>query len=429
MKKLVNKIINKGELVSWVRKNKFFLISFFIFLVVRTFLLLNPPADYIGVPRKGYSDVTHFYEGYANMWWYGVPPYLKHLFEYPPAAVPLIIIPLAIDLAGLGFYYLNYRVQTFLIEALIYFFILKALKKTFSNSFQKYFPIIFYNLASLIAKDFWYEGIDLAFAGSLTLALISYLLIKKESFRSGVLFWGFFWLSVAIKFVTFPLCLPFLIIKSKRIIEEIKNSYIGFFLVWGIPLLIFRSSLSVALIFHAKRPLHASSFPAFIIYTLNHFTRSETMKDLEWFGPLTQKALFLSFAFLAVNTALVIFWAIIKKLKNKKVNPYALMLKTSIIYLIAFMMSGKIISPPFHIWPTLLLTIFPFKNKRTQFFFFLLQIWVLIFNTTNVVKLPETIMIYPFTWQYLRHLFRFPPLLIIASWMLKKPEKSFNSSL
>ncbi|MFX0046497.1 MAG: hypothetical protein ACFE8Z_11665 [Candidatus Hermodarchaeota archaeon] len=404
--------------------DKFFLISFLIFFGTRAFLLLNPAAEYIGRPtRRGYSDVTHFYEPYANMWRYGLPPYLKHMFEYPPGAVPLIYLPLIFDQIGIGFYYLNYRIQTFLIETLIFFFILKTLKRTFSQPFSRYASVIYFAVAAIIAKDFWYEGIDIAFIGSLTLALISYLLLKKQKFIQKTLFWFLFWLSGAIKIVTLPLWIPFLFIKNKNIKKTFKEEFnaliIGFLLVWGIPLAIFRTSLSIPFYFHAKRPLHASSFPAYIIYTINHFTKSEVMKDLEWFGVLTQKALFWSFVGLGVFTALIIAWAIMKKLKNKKVDPYILMLRTSILYLIAFMMSGKIISPPFHIWHTFLLTIFPYKNKKTQFILFFLGLWILIFNTTNIVKLPETIMIYPFTWQYLRHLLRFPPLITIALLMLK----------
>lgn len=395
-----------------VKKEKFFIIAFIIFLLVRAFVLLNPP--------EYYSDVSHDYERYANMWWYGLPPYLKHLYEYPPATIPLLITPLAIDLAGLGVYYQNYRVQIFVIEAIVYFFILKVLKKTFIPSFAKYAAVIFYNLACLIAKDFWYEGIDLIFAGSLTLTLASFLLIKKHNLKSKILFWSLFWLSVAIKFITLPLFLPFLLIKKKNFKEELSACISGFLLIWGVPLLIFRSSLSVFLFFHAKRPLHASSFPAFIVYTLNHFTQSEQIINLEWFGPLSQKVLFWSPIFLSTIIFLVLFWGIKKFLINKKANPYVLMTKISIVYLIIFMLSGKIFSPPFNIWYVPLLTIFPYKNKKTQFLFFFLGIWSLIFNTTNIVKLPETIMIYPFAWSYLRNLFRFPPLVTILYLVIRQ---------
>jgi len=327
-------------------------------------------------------------------------------------------------LAGLGFYYLNYRWQIFIIEAIFYFFILKSLKKIFSSPWQKYLTIIFYNLSALIVKDFWYEGIDLVFIGSLALSLLFYLL-KKQTFKNKVFFWFFFWLSTAIKFITLPLVIPFLIIKKQKFVQEIKACFSGFLLVWGIPLLIFRSSLSVSLVFHAKRPLHASSFPAFIIYTLNHFTHSEKMVNLEWFGSLSQKALFWSFVFLGINTVLVLFWSIRKFLINPKINRYTLMLKSSLIYLIAFILSGKIFSPPFNIWYVLLLTIFPFKNIKQQFLIFSLIIWSLLANTTNLFNnIPHIMIIYPFTLNYLRHLFRFIPLFFLILLLIK--EKRFN---
>lgn len=406
------------NLINFVNKNKFYIIAFLIFLLVRVYVLTNFPRDY--------SDVRHDYERYANMWWYGVPPYFKHLYEYPPATIPLLIIPLAFDQAKLGIYYFNYRIQIFIIETILYFFILKALKITHVRNSLKYTSIIFYNIAPLIAKAFWYEGIDLALIASLTIAIITFLMAKKTNFMPKLLFWSLFWLSVALKFVTFPLILAYFLIRKMDIKKELLAIMGGLLIIWGLPLAIFRSSLSVSLYFHATRPLHASSFPAFIIYTLNHFTNSEKMISLEWFGPLSQKALFWSFIFLLVNTAIVIFWTLKRLLTDKKINAYVLMLRTSIIYLIVFALSGKIFSPPFNIWFVPLLTIFPYKNLKQQILFFTLGVWSLIYNTTNIADLSNKIMIYPFTWNYLRTLLRFPPLILIIFFMISL---NFNSLL
>lgn len=413
------------NLINIVNKNKFFIIAFLVFFAVRIFILKNPPDVFTD---KGFSVVKSDYERYVNIWWYGLPPYLKHLYEYPPATIPLLIIPLAMDLAGIGIYYFNYRWLIFFIEIFIYFFIIKFLAKFFPNSFIKYSSMIFYNIGAIVSKNFWYDGIDLPFAGSLTLALISYFLIKKQSLGSKILFWALFWLSVAIKLITLPLLVPFLLIKNTNLKEEIKGFVIGFLIIWGVPLAIFRSSLSVFLYFHAKRPLHTSSFPAYIVYTLNHFTHSDEMINLEWFGPLTQKALFWSFIFLGINTCLVIVWSIKRFLINQKQNHYTLMVKTSAVYLIIFILSGKIFSTPFNIWYILLFTIFPYKNKKEQIIFFLLIAWSLIFNATNIFNhIPQIMMIYPFTWNYLRHLLRFPPLIFILLLIIKRSRKSLSS--
>jgi len=260
----------------------------------------------------------------------------------------------------------------------------------------------------------------LVFASSFTLGLISLILFKKQALMSKIFFWSMFWLSVAIKFITFPLILPLFIVQKKNLMTEIKALIAGFIIIWGIPLIIFRSSLTVSLFIHAKRALHTSSFPAFIVYTINHFTKSEEMIKLEWFGPLSQKALFLSFILLGINTCIIIGWGLYKYFKNKKINSYILSLQISLGYFIIFMLSGKIFSPPFNIWYVLLLTIFPFRNLKTQITFFLLGIWAVIINTTNLIKLPETIMIYPFVWSYLRNLFRWPPLITILLLTVKQ---------
>ena len=396
-----------------IKKHRFIIFAFILFFSVRAFILINYPKDY--------SDVRQDYERYANMWWYGLPPYFKHLYEYPPATIPLLITPLALDQSGIGIYYFNYRWQIFFIEVLIYFFILKFLIKLFPQSSKKYLSIIFYNFSAIIFKSFWYDGIDFVFIASFTLALISCFLIKKQNLLGKILFWALFWLSVALKIVTLPLLIPLFIIKQTDFKEEIKGFVLGFLLIWGAPLAIFRTALSVFLFFHAKRPLHASSFPAYIVYTLNHFTKSDKMINLEWSGPLTQKALFWSFVFLGLNSLLVIIWSLKKFLLNKKQDHYTLMLKTSIIYLIVFMLSGKIFSTPFNIWYILLFTIFPFKSIKEQMTYFSLISWSLMFNATNLFNnIPQIMMIKPFTWNYLRHILRFPPLLLIIFLLIKR---------
>jgi len=415
------------NLINIVDKNKFFIIAFLIFLLVRVYVLINFP--------KEYSDVKHDYERYANMWWYGLPPYFKHLYEYPPATIPLLIIPLALDQSGIGIYYFNYRWQIFFIETIIYFFILKTLKKILPSPSGQYLTIIFYNLACLIAKDFWYEGIDLVFIGVLVLAFCSYILLKKQSLLNKTLFWSLFWLSVGIKFITLPLFIPLFLIKNDNFKKEVWAFILGFLIIWGLPIAVFRSSLSVSLLFHLSRALHASSFPAFIVYTLNHFSRSEEMIKLEWFGPLSQKLLFWSSIVLIINT-LIFLWLSIKlilKQSSRRSNfsiKYLLMLKLSLIYFLIFILSGKIFSPPFNIWYTLLLTIYPFKNIKRQLLFSFLLIWALIFNTTNIVKLPETIMVYPFVWSYLRNLFRWPPIFALLILLIReKPEENHINTL
>lgn len=396
----------------------FFFLSFLLFFASRIFVLINHPNVFTS---SDFSVVKSDYERYANIWWYGIPPYFKHLYEYPPATIPLLITPLALDLWGFGIYYFNYRYQVFFLEFIIYFFLLKGLNKIYPTQFfQKISAVFFYNLAPLIASPFWYDSIDLVFIGSLCLGLISLILVPKPSLKSKILFWSLFWLSVSIKLITLPLLLPFFLINKERFKEEFKALSMGFLIIWGVPLAIFRSSLSVFLYFHTKRPLHSSSFPAYIVYTLNHFTKSEQMINLEWFGKLSQKALIYSSLALIIVTTLAFLWGIKKYISNNKTNRYFLMIRVSLVYLLGFIMAAKIFSPPFNIWYVLLLTILPIQNIKIQSLLYFSALFSLVFNTTNIVKLPETIMIYPFTWQYLRHIFRFVPILLMTYLILNE---------
>src|SRR6185369_13200574 len=135
------------------RLRSFLIISliFLVFVISRIWVLQHPPLYY--------SDVKHDYERYANIWRYSLMPYRQHLFEYPPAAVPLISIPLDIDQAGIGVYYLNYRVEIFLFECVLFGFLLAVISRLPTKSIVKISAVTFYILAGIVAKDFWYEGL------------------------------------------------------------------------------------------------------------------------------------------------------------------------------------------------------------------------------------------------------------------------------
>src|SRR3989344_6080111 len=190
------------------------------FFLSRIFILSHPPQNY--------SDVFHDYRRYAEMWSSGLTPYFKHLYEYPPVTIPVLYLPEVFNRLNIGHYYQNYRLQIFLLDLVISYFIFGQIIKLTTKPAVKILSLVFYNLAPVIAKDFFYEGIDWIFIGSLSLALI------YSSRR--LLFWWLFWLSTGIKLLTAPLALVFLN-------RDWKQMILGLILVWGLPLLIFRSSL------------------------------------------------------------------------------------------------------------------------------------------------------------------------------------------
>ena len=158
----------------------------------------------------------------TNQWRYGLTPYREIMFEYPPAVIPLIALPLELDQRGIGKYYLNYRVQTFAFEILLFtamvFCTLHIQKEANPKhrglkDWRSWIPYIFYIGAGVLAKDYWYEGIDLIFFGSFTLGLM-FVLAKQQTFLKRVFLWTLFWLSVAIKIMTAPLAFPIYLTKT-----------------------------------------------------------------------------------------------------------------------------------------------------------------------------------------------------------------------
>jgi len=115
--------------MNFFKKNSWLIFSLLIFFITRAYILKFPPPFY--------SDVFHDYRRYVNMWYSGLTPYLKHFYEYPPATLPLLYIPLLIKNLGLGHYYQNYRFQIFLFDFILFLFIFKAINKLKTKPLSK----------------------------------------------------------------------------------------------------------------------------------------------------------------------------------------------------------------------------------------------------------------------------------------------------
>ncbi|MCG2692104.1 hypothetical protein L6272_04745 [Microgenomates group bacterium] len=314
----------------------FFIIAFLLFLVSRVYILKNPPPSY--------SDVFHDYRRYAEMWQSNITPYFNHLYEYPPLTIPLLYLPEVLNQQNIGHYYENYRFQIFILDAIIFIFILKALIKLKTKPISKYLSLGFYLVAPMIAKDFFYEGIDWVFTGSLALAII-YLSRK-------LLFWILFWLSTGIKLLTAPLALVFLK-------KDWKQMILGFLLVWGLPLLIFRSSLGVMFVYNNERGIKYAAFPSFVVETINYFTHTETRRnqppDYELQGPVSAAAEKAVSVIFPLSILLVLFYG-----KKNKLDTYAGRIKISLIFFLTIFFTAKIFFQLFLFLYFPLLLFFPF---------------------------------------------------------------------
>ncbi len=428
------------------KKNLLIILIFLGFFLGRFYVLNNPPPYY--------SDVNHDYQRYANMWHYGLTPYLKHFYEYPPATLPILYFPLLVDQWGIGQYYQNYRVQAFVFDLFFFIFILKAILSLKISKKSKKISLIFYLLAPVIAKDFFYEGLDLIFAGTLSLAIISLLFNSQKKLLKRILFYSLFWLSTSIKFLTAPLLAPFFYLKRLNLKKELIASSLGFLIIWGLPLAIFRSSLAVMFVFHTRRALKYASFPSFIVETINYWTKSEERftkpPDFQLMGPISNLAEKIVEIAFPVSIALVLtyaLWVILKpnfkkllttigkaifteNFSLKHINPYMFSLKISLIYIFTIFLTGKVFSQPFHIWFIPLIALFPFKSIKQQLSFIILATWLLVIDTTPWLNFINegTMVIEPLPAKFFIYLARFLPMFILLFLSIKLPIKNETKS-
>ncbi|AKM79474.1 MAG: hypothetical protein UX85_C0005G0027 [Candidatus Beckwithbacteria bacterium GW2011_GWB1_47_15] len=394
-----------------MKGRRWFWLALVGFLLSRVYILRFPPPLY--------SDVFHDYRRYAAMWQDGLTPYLKHFYEYPPATIPILYLPEILNRAGIGHYYENYRAQTFAFDLIIFLFILKTLNKLKTPALSKKLALAFYLVAPMVAKDFFYDGIDWAFIGSLTIALVSW--------PRRLFFWIFFWLSTAIKFMTAPLALPFFFLAKRPWFKELKAAALGFLIVWGLPLAIFRTSLSVMFVFHAQRGLKYASFPSFIVETINYFTQTETRfnqaPDFQLIGPVSTVAESIVGLVFPLSIAAVLaygLWVILKKKPQAEVFA----LKLSLIYILTIFLTGKVFSQPFHLWLIPLIILFPFGSVKKQLVFMLLSLWLLVIDTTPWIKLDEQKILFdPIPLKFVAYSLRFIPMFILLYLSFKLPNK------
>lgn len=398
-------------------RNRCFYIALAVFLLTRFFILKHPPLYY--------SDVSHDYERYANMWDVGLTPYYKHFYEYPPATIPLLAAPLTVDRAGWGVYYQNYRIQIFLLEIFIFLFIFKAITLLKVKNSTKIVSLAFYLFSPLIAKDFYYEGIDLVFSGSLAIAITLLLMNKLKPFVTRIFFWIFFWLSTSLKFLTAPLAAPYFFLSKLKFWQEVKAAGIAFFLIWGFPLLYFRSALAVMFVFHTQRHIKYASFPSYLVETINAWTQTETRvnmpPDFQLSGPLSDIAEKIVAIVFPVSIALVLAYGLYI-IYRQKFSAYSLSLKLALVYIFTIFLTGKIFSQPFHIWYISLIALLPFKTIRHQLAFILPAIWLLIIDTSPWIKVDEAqIFIAPLTMKFVIYTLRFLPIFWLLAMSLKLP--------
>jgi hypothetical protein len=239
----LDKIDLMQEQLHWLKKHWLW-VAVIGFVVSRLYIFLNPPP------------YVRYFEEYANIWYYGLPPYLKHLFEYPPATIPFISGPLLLDLAGIGKYRLNFRLMMLVVDVMLYGLVVLTLRKMKYSPAVKLANVAFYLLLTIKAKDFMYENLDPLFTLTLFLPAVAPLLMNKGK---DFVQWIMYWLGTGIKLVNAPLGLLYFFQMKLPFIKKMILIGVTCLLIWGLPLAIYRSSLSVMLVYHKNRVIQVES--------------------------------------------------------------------------------------------------------------------------------------------------------------------------
>lgn len=415
-----------------------------LFAFSRWYIYSNPP--------KYYSDVTADYERYANMWRYGLTPYREHLYEYPPATIPLLSLPLTLDQAGIGKYYSNYRTQILLIDTLFFIYLLWIIRKIpwLKNYWGE--SLLFYIILSTFAKEFLYEGIDLAFTAAATVAFSLVLFTKKRNFIIEVVIWMFFWLSAALKFLTIPLAAPlFLLLHRGKILQQLTACILGFIIVWGVPLALYRSSLQVSFVHNNNRPLKYASFPTHIIRWIDAFSDTEEQRmvapDFEYQGPVSTEVTKITKVVFPLAVLLLIAFTMLtfvtktvgklplqfSELKKYLLTPPSVEAEKRVgfaiwfymLYIFTLFITAKIFSQPFHIWYLPVLALLPFRNKKKWYGTIFLALLMILLDMTTFLHIKTNFRVGGVVEiAIVRDLFRFIPMFIIFYWGIQELEQN-----
>jgi hypothetical protein len=250
--------------------------------------------------------------------------------------------------------------------------------------------IVYYSLATAKAHDFIYDAMDLVFIGVVSLGVIAPFLIKGRGGR--FVGWLAYFLAVSLKLINAPLGVVYAVFERKNRRKLIINVVLAGLLIWGIPLIIYRSSLSVMLVYHSARGLQVESVPAQIAATVNRFTHSEKYEELyqsvNITGPWSDKLTHIFNWLLILSVGGYILWA--SRMAWQMPGPHqaqARLLLTS-GYFFTFMLFAKVLSTPYLLWQMPLLALYPYKSLRQQLVFTIPSMMMIAISMTAIPNIP-----------------------------------------
>lgn len=356
-----------------------------LFAITRVYIWLAKPVEF--------TQIIAVYMPYAHLWASGIKPYLEQWYEYPPATIPLFYLPHLIDMFTLRFawhinYAVAYRGMILIIDVGIFALIISFLKKLRVRRSVYIGALLYYSLATAKAHDFIYDSMDLVFAAALSFGLIAPTIFK--GLRGRVLGWFGYFMAVGLKLINAPLGLIYAILERKHLKKTMIAVLFSGLLVWAVPLIMFRSSLSVMLVYHSIRGLQVESVPAQIASVIDKFTHSEQFvnkyQSMNIVGPVSEgvTSIFNSLFYIALISFTV--WGCYQAWHTSAKKRLHIGLSLSLAYIFLFMFFAKVLSTPYHLWPIPLLALYPFKTLKQQLSFILPSFLMI---TLSMTKIPD----------------------------------------
>ncbi len=320
-----------------------------------------------------FTEIIYSYMPYAHLWASGVQAYLQQLYEYPPGTIPLLYLPYLVDKLSFGQpWHLNYleayRASILLVDIGLFFYVWRTLVRTQKNQRMRLTSLLYLIAVTTKAHHFIYDSLDWVFAALLLIAATAPTTLGE---RWGLVAgWLAYWAGIAVKLINAPLGAIYLFLEKKSWRRSILVAASTFLLIWAWPLLKFRSSLQVMLVFHQQRGLQIDSFGAIIGRIINQFSHTEHVAELyknyELVGPVSSAILTILGILFPLSLVLFLLYGLHSINRSRKQNPFLLRLNLTLGYVLVFMIFGKVLSTPFLLWHIPLLAVYPFQNWKQQ---------------------------------------------------------------
>ncbi len=343
-----------------------------------------------------FSEIIYSYMPYAHLWASGTRPYLDQWYEYPPATIPIFYIPHLIDMATLHhWYHLDYgqvyRLQMLVFDSMIFLLIWRTLIVLKIKRQSTLLALGYYMLTTLKAHDFIYDTMDISFSFFiLASATLPIIFKNKVGMLTG---WLSYFLAVGLKLLNAPLALLYLLLDRNQWKKSILMAGIAFILIWGLPMVVYRSSLQVLLVYQNIRGLQIDAAGTIVGRIINNFTQTETVievyKNYELSGPYSTVILQILNITLPVSILIFVIWFGLKIWQQKSQHSVD-RISLTLGYILLLMLVSKVLSRPFMLWHIPLLAIFPFRSIKEQLLIYTISFTAI---TVTMSALPNALVL------------------------------------